>query len=306
MEINNNNNNINFNNIANPNGKTNTNTNTNISNNNLSNEEKNSENLLKIIKEQKADLKKKNKKLEKLEEIFIRTNTDLKNILLDKTNIENFLKIIFPKEMHENIIKQEYGLYETNELSKFWLVCESKNQTEFQKILQQMKSENTDLIEKNKNLNISLEAKNEEFRKCHTELEKIKIEFNRKEQENLIANLKELENEKNFLMSIVDEKNKEIENLKIFEIENAELKAKILLNKVHVNTIYNSNFNNVNNIFGNRKSLKENKNNSKNNFDSNNNNLEKNEKEKEKEKEKEEKNVIKIKIRKRFILNNMK
>jgi hypothetical protein len=256
--------------------------------NNLNNEEKNSENLLKIIKEQKADLKKKNKKLEKLEEIFIKTNTDLKNILLDKTNIENFLKIIFPKEMHDNIIKQEYGLYETNELSKFWLVCESKNQTEFQKILQQMKSESTELIEKNKILNNSLEAKNEEFRLCNYELEKIKIEFNKKDQENLLANLKEIENEKNFLMSMVDEKNKEIENLKIFEIENAELKAKILLNKVNVNNIYSYNSYNNNNI-GNKIALKENKDN--NTYNNNNNNLEK------KEKEKEQKNANKINIR---------
>lgn len=248
----------------------------NKSNNNLNNEDNNSENenLLRIIKEQTADLKKKNKKLEKLEEIFIKTNTDLKNILADKTNIENFLKIIFPKEMHENIIKQEYGLYESNDLSKFWLVCESKNQTEFQKILQQIKLENSELIEKNKNLNNLLETKTEEFLNCVGELEKIKMEFDKDAQENLLGNLKELENEKIFLLSIVDDKNKEIENLKIVEIENAELKAKILLNSNSNNS--NSRSYNNNSNFVNKKSIKEEK----------------------VEKEKEEKNAKKISIRK--------
>ena len=161
------------------NNTNNTNTPTSTNTNNLNNEENNSENLLRIIKEQTADLKKKNKKLEKLEEIFIKNNTDLKNILSDKTNIENFLKIIFPKDMHENIIKQEYGLYETNDLTKLWLVCESKNQTEFQKILQQNKIENSDLTEKNKNFEKILVQKTEEFLQCNTELEKIKMEFDK-------------------------------------------------------------------------------------------------------------------------------
>src|SRR5690349_6095180 len=120
--------------MENPQGNTNYNSNT------LTPDDTNVENLLSLIKEQTKEIKINKKKLEKLEEKFIKTNADLKNILNDKTNIECFLKTLFPKEMHENIIKAEYGLYDSAELSKMFLVCESKKQNEFQQILNKYKN----------------------------------------------------------------------------------------------------------------------------------------------------------------------
>jgi hypothetical protein len=64
--------------------------------------------------------------LEKLEEKFIQVNTDLKNIINDKSNIEEFISNIFPKDMLEQVIKKEYGTYDKSELSKLWLIAESK------------------------------------------------------------------------------------------------------------------------------------------------------------------------------------
>lgn len=51
----------------------------------------------------------------------------------------------------------------------------------------------------------------------------------------LLKKTQSLENEKNYLMSLIDEKNKEIENLIALEIENAELKAKNLLENLDNN-----------------------------------------------------------------------
>ena len=76
------------------------------------------------MKEQNKEIKLNKKKLEKLEEKYIKVNTDFKNVLNDKTNIETLLKNVFPKDMHDKVIKEDYGMYEAAELSKLWLILE--------------------------------------------------------------------------------------------------------------------------------------------------------------------------------------
>ena len=111
--------------------------------------------VVQLMKEQNKELKLNKKKLEKLEEKFIQVNTDLKNIINDKANIEDFISNIFPKDMLSQVIKKEYGTYDKYELSKLWLVAESKNQSEYNNILTRLKSEINDLNMKNKELSLN-------------------------------------------------------------------------------------------------------------------------------------------------------
>ena len=109
------------------------------------------------------------KLLEKVEEKYIKVNTDFKNVLNDKTNIETFLKNVFPKDMHDKVIKEDYGTYEAAELSKLWLILENKNQSEFQNILSKLKAENSELVENNKKITQQLEEIQNEFEKYKNE-----------------------------------------------------------------------------------------------------------------------------------------
>jgi len=224
------------------------------STNNFNNEDTNVENLLKLIKDQTNELKKNKKRLEKLEEAFKKTSSDLKLAFADRISLENFLKIIFPKDMHEMVIKLDYGSYNSSDLSKFWLVCESKNQNEFQKILNQLKNENVDFTEKLKNLQYELEIKNKELKSVKNSYEKLRCEYDEKNEKfnETFSKYDIIESEKHFLMNLMEEKNKEIESLRYLEVENAELKAKSLLqnidsgifvknNGISINTINNKN-----------------------------------------------------------------
>jgi len=216
--------------------------------NNFNNEETNVENLLKLIKDQTSELKKNKKRLEKLEEAFKKTNNDLKLINSDKTSFESFLKIIFPKEMHVKVIRIENGSYNSSELSKFWLVCESKNQNEFQKILNQLKNENSDYTEKNKKLQIEFDNKIKELKKIKNDFDFLSKEYaeNKDKYQEKFSKYNVLECEKNFLMTLVDEKNNVIESLRALEVENAELKAKSLLDNISsVNPVRNKGNSNV-------------------------------------------------------------
>jgi hypothetical protein len=198
--------------------------------------EPNVENLLSLIREQTKEIKINKKKLEKLEEKFIKTNADFKNILNDKSNIEIFLKSIFPKEMHDNIIKIEYGLYDSVELSKMHLVCEAKKQNEFQQVLNKIKNENLEFSDKIKHLTKELESKSTELaanlKNNLTNMDQ--LNFYQKNYGEIVKKLEFCENEKNYLMKMIDEKNLEIESLIALEIENAELKAKKLLDNLEM------------------------------------------------------------------------
>ncbi len=218
------------------------------SNNNFNNEETNIENLLKLIKDQTIELKKNKKKLEKLEEAFKKTSSDFKLISSDKTNLENFLRIIFPKEMHDNIFKSENGFYNSSDISKFWLVCESRNQNEFQKILNQMKNENSDFSEKNKNLQVELDNKIKELKKIKNSFQDLSNKYtdDKEKYNEIFMKYDNIQSEKNFLMNLVDEKNKEIEILREFEIENAELKAKSLLEGISLRNSSKNNNESIN------------------------------------------------------------
>ena len=55
--------------------------------NNNNSEITDTQKLLQLMKDQNKELKISKKKLEKLEEKFIQVNTDLKNVVNDKTNI---------------------------------------------------------------------------------------------------------------------------------------------------------------------------------------------------------------------------
>jgi hypothetical protein len=193
--------------------------------------ESNVETLVNLIKEQTKEIKINKKKLEKLEEKFVKTNTDLKNILKDKTNIENFFKTIFSKEILDNIIKTEYGLYDTGELNKLWLINEQKNQNEFHRILNQCRNENSELNDKVKQLSKELEFKILEldnFKKTQTtnndQLQYYMINYNENTKK-----LDSLENEKKYLLDLLSQKEEDIRKLNDLELELAELKAKNLL-----------------------------------------------------------------------------
>ena len=184
------------------------------------------------MKEQNKEIKRNKKLLEKVEEKYIKVNTDFKNVLNDKTNIETFLKNVFPKDMHDKVIKEDYGTYEAAELSKLWLILENKNQSEFQNILSKLKAENTELVENNKKLTQQLEEIQNEFEKYKNEQKENSDNLNHYMTgfEEYKTKAEKLENEKNYLMKVLDEKNAEIEVLNSLELENAELKAKSLLN----------------------------------------------------------------------------
>ena len=184
------------------------------------------------MKEQNKEIKRNKKLLEKVEEKYIKVNTDFKNVLNDKTNIETFLKNVFPKDMHDKVIKEDYGTYEAAELSKLWLILENKNQSEFQNILSKLKAENSELVENNKKITQQLEEIQNEFEKYKNEQKENSDNLNHDMTgfEEYKTKAEKLENEKNYLMKVLDEKNAEIEVLNSLELENAELKAKSLLN----------------------------------------------------------------------------
>ena len=193
--------------------------------------------IVQLMKDQNKELKLNKKKLEKLEEKFVKINTDLKNIKNDKANIEDFISNIFPKDMLNQVIKKEYGTYDKSELSKLWLVAESKNQSEYNSILTRLKSEINDLNLKNKELSLNYNQITQEYdeykKNNYDSTEQLNQMIN--ENKELKENVDNLSNEKTFLMKLLDEKNAEIQVLNNLELENAELKAKSLLNTLNNN-----------------------------------------------------------------------
>ena len=211
---------------------------TNAQNNNSINNQvdfTDTQKVVQLMKEQNKELKLNKKKLEKLEEKFIQVNTDLKNIINDKANIEEFISNIFPKDMLEQVIKKEYGTYDKSELSKLWLIAESKNQSEYNNILTKLKSEINELNLKNKELTINYTQIYQEFE----EYKKNNLESNERmekllsENRDLSEKLENAMNEKDYLMRTLEEKNQEIQSLSNLELEFAELKAKTLLNTIN-------------------------------------------------------------------------
>ncbi len=122
-------------------------------------------------------------------------------------------------------------MYETNELNKLWLICENQKQNEFQKVVAKLKLELNELSEKNSNYQKELVEKNNELSNLKKEHENQNLILNNNSYNynEITAKAESLEMEKNYLLGMVEEKNKEIEKLLAFEIENAELKAKTLL-----------------------------------------------------------------------------
>ena len=238
--------------------------------------------IVQLMKEQNKELKKNKTKLERLEEKFIKVNTDLKNIINDKTNIEDFMSNIFPKDMLSQVIKIEYGTYDKSELSKLWLVAESKNQSEYNNILTKLKSEINELKLKNKELSVNysqITKEFEDYKKNNSDSEE-RLNQLINENKELKESVENLSSEKTYLMKILDEKNAEIQLLNNLELENAELKAKHLLttlnnnddgndlNMYNLSLDYNINDENENNNINNNKKKKKN-----NSSSSNNNNL---------------------------------
>jgi len=243
---------------------------TNSQNNNSSNNQidfTDTQKVVQLMKEQNKELKLNKKKLEKLEEKFIQVNTDLKNIINDKVNIEEFMSNIFPKDMLNQVIKQEYGTYDKSELSKLWLIAESKNQSEYNNILTKLKAEINDLNIKNKELNINykqISQEYEEFKKNNSESNE-RMEKLINENKELTEKLENAMNEKDYLMKTLEEKNQEIQSLSNLELEYAELKAKTLLNTINSEEGNDSNMYNLSLDF-NIKEEKENEKNISNNI----------------------------------------
>ena len=224
--------------------------------NNNNSEITDTQKLLQLMKDQNKELKISKKKLEKLEEKFIQVNTDLKNVVNDKTNIEVFLKEIFPKDITDKVIKKEYGTYETAELTKLWLISESQNKNEYTNILSKLKGEINELNSNNKELKLNLENITQEYNEYKESNKENEIKFKEglNELEELRIKVMNYDNEKQYLMKVIDEKNNEIEVLNNLELENAELKAKSLLNNFDTLTPkLNSNDNDIFNYSNNSK-----------------------------------------------------
>ena len=197
------------------------------------------------MKKQNKEIKTNMKKLEKLEEKFVMVNTDFKNVLNDKTNIEAFLKNVFPKDMHDKLIKEDYGTYDTSELSKLWLVLDSQNQSEYQNVLSKLKTEINDLNEHNQTLQAKYNQINEMYEQYKTEQNNNNDSLNHymNGYEELKVQNESLLQEKDYLMKLLDDKNAEIEQLNKLELENAELKAQSLLLDLDTNNNNNNNSN---------------------------------------------------------------
>ena len=217
--------------------KPSTNTTNNNNNSNSQIDITDTQKVVQLMKEQNKELKIAKRRLEKLEEKYVQIKTDLNNVVNDKTNIEDFISNIFPKDMLSQVIKKEYGTYDKSELSKLWLIAESKNQSEYNNILTRLKSEINDLNMKNKELSLNynqITQEYDEFKKNNFDsTEQLNQIVN--ENKELKENVENLTNEKSFLMKILDEKNAEIQVLNNLELENAELKAKSLLNTLNNN-----------------------------------------------------------------------
>ena len=197
------------------------------------------------MKKQNKEIKTNMKKLEKLEEKFVKVNTDFKNVLNDKTNIEAFLKNVFPKDMHDKLIKEDYGTYDTSELSKLWLVLDSQNQSEYQNVLSKLKTEINDLNEHNQTLQAKYNQINDMYEQYKTEQNNNNDSLNHymNGYEELKVQNESLLQEKDYLMKLLDDKNAEIEQLNKLELENAELKAQSLLLDLDTNNNNNNNSN---------------------------------------------------------------
>jgi len=204
----------------------------NNNNNNTQIDFTDTQKVIQLMKDQNKELKINKKRLEKLEEKFVKVNTDLKNIINDKANIEDFISNIFPKDMISQVLKKEYGTYDKSELSKLWLIAESKNQSEYNNILTKLKSEINELSMKNKELNLNYSQITQEYDDYKKTNSNSSEQLTKMIEENkeLKDNLESLTSEKTFLMKILDEKTEQIQQLKNLELENAELKAKSLLN----------------------------------------------------------------------------
>lgn len=186
------------------------------------------------MKEQNKELKLNKKKLEKLEEKYIKISSDNKNLISDKNNIEVFLRNIFPKDMHEELIKSDIGAYDSSDLSRLWLICESKSQNEYQTILSKLKKEIGELTEKNGAIHIQFDLITEEYSKYKSAQKQNneQLAFYTSRYTDVNFKLESIEKEKVYLLKVLDEKNAEIEILKALELENAELKAKSLLDNI--------------------------------------------------------------------------
>lgn len=78
----------------------------NNNNNNTQIDFTDTQKVIQLMKDQNKELKINKKRLEKLEEKFVKVNTDLKNIINDKANIEDFISNIFPKDMISQVLKR--------------------------------------------------------------------------------------------------------------------------------------------------------------------------------------------------------
>lgn len=176
---------------------------------------------------------KTNKKIQKLEEGYIKLNTELKNFKQEKNEINQFLKIIFPKDLYSSYVESSNNSnsYDADELRKLWLVSETQKENEFQKLLLQVKDDNkkleNDILKLKEELNDKITSYNSLKKNYDTSLEDINLystNFKNLNKKNI-----ELENEKKYLFNVLEEKNKEIEKLQNYEIEIAEIKANNLI-----------------------------------------------------------------------------
>lgn len=183
--------------------------------------------LLKLIQDQSKEIKVNKKKLEKLEERFIKLNSDFKLCNSDRACLEDFLKSIFPKELVNSVVKAELGSYEKSELGRMWVIYESQRENEIQKHMARNKVEIGSLSERNGALRHEVTLLKQMVQESEAKLKDSIFLENSLSQVN--SKLETIEEEKSLLLSLLEDKDKTIARLSNFEIEVAEIKAKTLL-----------------------------------------------------------------------------
>ena len=191
----------------------------------------NKEELIKLLEKEKSKLVKLEGKIQKVEESYVSKLKSEKNLLSDRKQLENFLQLVFPKEVYEDFIKSEAGNYQYDDLKKRWLINETKKESEFQKLLSITKQDNYTLNETISQMKEEIESKHKELLNLSRTIEENQSQliFYQSNYKTLQKKKDEEENEKNYLLKIIDEKNLEIDRLQAIELEYAESKARKIL-----------------------------------------------------------------------------
>lgn len=184
------------------------------------------------VKTLNKELKVNKTRLEKLEERYLAQKKETKSVSTDRDSLVSFLKSVVPESMHDSFLNKKPGDFNASDLNRLWVILDSQKENEFQKLVNKNKNEISDLINKNQLLKRQID----ELQVSNSELSsKIKdfacLEAEKTESKKVIAGIEE---EKNHLLMIIEEKDAEIERLSDLETEIAEMRAKQLMSNKKV------------------------------------------------------------------------